>query len=108
MPLFGGKKKGSKDNITDSSSNATVNSSTRPGEEAVSSNGTAKDVVQKNEAPPQQPRPKLVFHCQQAHGSPTGIISGFTNVKELYQKIAECYDMKVEEVCILFYLTTNF
>jgi hypothetical protein len=55
-------------------------------------------VVQRNEPPPQPPRPKLVFHCQQAHGSPTGIISGFTNVKELYQKIADCYDMPVSEV----------
>lgn len=45
-----------------------------------------------------KPRPKLVFHCQQAHGSPTGVISGFTNVKELYQKIAECYDMDPKEV----------
>lgn len=44
-------------------------------------------------------RPKLVFHCQQAQGSPTGVISGFTNVKELYQKIAECYDLKSSEVC---------
>lgn len=44
------------------------------------------------------PRPKLVFHCQQAQGSPTGVISGFTNVKELYQKIAECYDLKPVEV----------
>ena len=43
-------------------------------------------------------RPKLVFHCQLAHGSPTGIISGFTNVKELYQKIADCYDLPVSEV----------
>ena len=47
----------------------------------------------------QQPyKPKLAFHCQQAHGSPTGIISGFTNVKELYKKIADCYDMEPTEV----------
>ena len=26
-------------------------------------------------------RPRLMFHCQLAQGSPTGIISGFTNVK---------------------------
>ena len=31
-------------------------------------------------------------------GSPTGIISGFTNVKELYKKIAECYDMVPSDV----------
>jgi len=43
-------------------------------------------------------RPKLVFHCQLAQGSPTGIISGFTNVKELYQKIAECYDMPSSDI----------
>lgn len=43
-------------------------------------------------------QPKLVFHCQQAHGSPTGLISGFTNVKELYEKIAECYDIQPAEV----------
>ena len=48
---------------------------------------------------PEKPRPKLVFHCQQAHGSPTGVISGFTNVKELYHKIAECYDFEASEVC---------
>ena len=43
-------------------------------------------------------RPQLTFHCQQAHGSPTGIISGFSNVKELYEKIAECYDMSPKDV----------
>lgn len=43
-------------------------------------------------------RPKLVFHCQQAHGSPTGIISGFTNVKELYRKIAEVYEIPAKEI----------
>ena len=46
----------------------------------------------------QDGRPRLVFHCQLAQGSPTGIISGFTNVKELYQKIAECYDMPASDV----------
>lgn len=43
-------------------------------------------------------RPSLVFHCQLAHGSPTGLISGFSNVRELYQKIAECYDIPSEEI----------
>jgi hypothetical protein len=41
---------------------------------------------------------KLVFHCQQAQGSPTGIISDFSNIKELYQQIANCYDFPPEEV----------
>ena len=30
----------------------------------------------------------------------SGIISGFTNVKELYQKIAECYDMPATDVSL--------
>ena len=45
-------------------------------------------------------KPKLVFHCQQAQGSPTGLISGFSNVKELYEKIAECYDFPPDEVSL--------
>ena len=49
-------------------------------------------------ADPPVSKPKLVFHCQQAHGSPTGVISEFTNVKELYQKIAECYDITSDQV----------
>ena len=42
--------------------------------------------------------PKLIFHCQLAHGSPTGLISGFSNVKELYQKIADCFEIPVRTV----------
>lgn len=43
-------------------------------------------------------KPQLVFNCQLAHGSPTGFITGFASVKELYQKIAECYDISMDEV----------
>jgi len=55
--------------------------------------------------PPEEPhveRQRLVFHCQQAQGSPTGVISGFTNVKELYQKIADCYDFDPSEVSLIY------
>ena len=45
---------------------------------------------------------KLVFHCQLAHGSPTGLISGFGNVKELYQKIADCFEIPVQTVRQIF------
>ncbi|KOC61648.1 PDZ domain-containing protein GIPC1 [Habropoda laboriosa] len=48
-------------------------------------------------------RPPLVFHCQLAHGSSTGLISGFSNVRELYQKIAECYDLPMEESGQIFF-----
>ena len=49
-------------------------------------------------------RPKLTFHCQLAHGSPTGIISGFTNVKQLYKAIADCYDIEDKKI---LYITLN-
>ncbi|NP_001082063.1 GIPC PDZ domain containing family member 1 L homeolog isoform X1 [Xenopus laevis] len=50
--------------------------------------------------PPPAPalRPRLVFHAQLAHGSPTGRIEGFSNVKELYGKIAEAFNIPVGEV----------
>lgn len=43
-------------------------------------------------------RPRLVFHAQLAHGSPTGRIEGFSNVKELYAKIAEAFNLSAGEV----------
>ncbi len=49
------------------------------------------------------PRPKLVFHTQLAHGSPTGRIHGFTNVKELYAKIAKAFDISASEVRRVFF-----
>lgn len=48
--------------------------------------------------PPASQRPKLVFHTQLAHGSPTGRIEGFSNVKELYAKIADAFKIKPAEV----------
>ncbi|KAM9832438.1 PDZ domain-containing protein GIPC3 [Neosynchiropus ocellatus] len=48
--------------------------------------------------PPEYPRPRLVFHTQLAHGSPTGRIHGFTNVKELYGKIAEVFNISSSEI----------
>ena len=81
MPLF---RKGNKPNETDSARGSSNGHTTPPQPE------------------PPVTRPKLVFHCQQAHGSPTGIISGFTNVKELYKKIAECYDIPYEDVSSIF------
>ncbi|XP_018533575.1 PDZ domain-containing protein GIPC2 [Lates calcarifer] len=48
--------------------------------------------------PPANLRPKLVFHTQLAHGSPTGRIEGFANVKELYGKIAEAFNISPPEI----------
>nr|XP_045235336.1 PDZ domain-containing protein GIPC3 isoform X3 [Macaca fascicularis] len=50
--------------------------------------------------PPAAPRarPRLVFRTQLAHGSPTGKIEGFTNVRELYAKIAEAFGIAPTEI----------
>ncbi|XP_015741910.1 PDZ domain-containing protein GIPC3 isoform X1 [Coturnix japonica] len=47
---------------------------------------------------PPRARPRLVFRTQLAHGSHTGRIEGFTNVKELYGKIAEVFGISPTEV----------
>ena len=54
--------------------------------------------------PPQSVFPsrhELVFHCQLAHGSPTREIKDFSNVKELYAKIAEVFGISPSEVCFI-------
>lgn len=93
MPLFGRKRR-------DVDANGDVR-------DVPVANGGGKPAAEDQQPPPSYNsaihRPKLVFHCQLAHGSPTGIISNFTNVKELYAKIAECYDIPVSEVSGVYY-----
>ncbi|XP_064843672.1 PDZ domain-containing protein GIPC1-like [Oncorhynchus masou masou] len=48
--------------------------------------------------PPTSLRPRLIFHTQLAHGSPTGRIEGFSNVRELYTKIGEAFGIAPPEV----------
>ena len=88
MPLFNNNKK--KDRLSNNVAEGDTMNAAPP-------NGAATGGASQPETQA-RPRPKLVFHCQQAHGSPTGIISGFTNVKELYQKIAECYEFDSSQV----------
>jgi hypothetical protein len=106
------RKDKSNENLAEAAKQAGAGDATRPNDGNVNVPNTAEanggSKVSHGLQPPQSqqpPRPRLVFHCQQAHGSPTGIISGFTNVKELYQKIADCYDIPVEEVstCVLLW-----
>ncbi|KAK7508264.1 hypothetical protein BaRGS_00000503 [Batillaria attramentaria] len=93
------KKNQSNDNLSDAAKHSSGGDLTRPNDTTAEANGGSKvNRSSEPQMPAQPPRPRLVFHCQQAHGSPTGIISGFTNVKELYQKIADCYDLPVEEI----------
>lgn len=67
----------------------------------ISNNGPSENYENNNIGKMQEPsvgRPQLVFHCQLAHGSPTGLISGFSNVRELYQKIADYFEFSASEV----------
>ncbi|KAL4648727.1 PDZ domain-containing protein GIPC1 [Arapaima gigas] len=48
--------------------------------------------------PPASLRPRLIFHTQLAHGSPTGRIEGFSNVRELYSKIGEAFAIPPSEI----------
>ncbi len=119
MSLFGGKGKKEKgkdspsknnndliDNVQTAPSQATNRDSSVsrvPSTPATEVNKASKmpsaNANQAEQQPGVQPaRPKLVFHCQQAQGSPTGVISNFINVKELYQKIADCYDFDPSQV----------
>lgn len=63
--------------------------------------GTPPTIVENNGGkPPVSPvsRNTLQFYSQLAHGSPTAFVSGFSNVKELYDKIGECFDIPPSEV----------
>lgn len=97
MPIFNKKPKQSPTTIQQQQqqqyeNNNSKTSSTSP------MNSVERRVPQPQPTESNVSKPQLVFHCQLAHGSPTGLISGFASVKELYQKIAECYDFSVDEV----------
>lgn len=47
---------------------------------------------------PIPPRHELIFHCQLAHGSPTKQIKDFSNVKDLYARIADAFGIESGEV----------
>ncbi|CAH8539169.1 unnamed protein product [Schistosoma turkestanicum] len=50
------------------------------------------------EMPECDQRPDYQFFCQLAHGSPTGIIRGFTTVRQLHSKISECFDINPSQI----------
>ena len=102
MPFF---NKGKRREDSNGMDGETVYNNVSKGRPSTNGHNTSRSPTPKDDSCTVQ-RPKLVFHCQQAHGSPTGILSGFTNVKELYQKIAECYDIQADDVseCLMFHL----
>uniref|UniRef100_A0A1A9WP09 PDZ domain-containing protein n=1 Tax=Glossina brevipalpis TaxID=37001 RepID=A0A1A9WP09_9MUSC len=94
MPLFARKSNKSMDNVATTNENNMTN-----GKPALTNGGLPSQRSNTSLNGPQDfTKPQLIFHCQLAHGSPTGLITGFASVRELYQKIAECYDIPQEEV----------
>ncbi|CAI5441420.1 unnamed protein product [Caenorhabditis angaria] len=47
---------------------------------------------------------ELKFACQLAHGSPVAIIEKWSDMSELYQSIADCFDINKKDI---IYLTVN-
>lgn len=114
MPFPGSKKKGKDENANlaeTTSSNSKTNSPEKLSKKHSNSNSPSSNanskvpntVAENNHINDETSKPKLIFHCQLAHGSPTGLISGFSNVKELYNKIAECYEIQQNEVIVIFF-----
>ena len=75
---------------------STAPSSSRPS--SFSSSSSRRSAASSSNGDTRSDPPKLVFNCQLAHGSPTGLISGFSNVRELYQKIADCFEIPMTTV----------
>ncbi|CAF4299267.1 unnamed protein product [Rotaria socialis] len=73
-----------------------VTNSSRPS--SFSSSSSRRSTASSSNGDSRVDPPKLIFHCQLAHGSPTGLIAGFSNVRELYQKIADCFEIPVPTV----------
>lgn len=101
MPLFNKKS-----NKLNSGSGQYENNNTKGS--MVKTSAPTSELTRQQSDPANTPKtnvtkPQLVFHCQLAHGSPTGLITGFASVKELYSKIAECYDFSVDEVSWSFF-----
>lgn len=94
MPLFGGKKSRGGFEGEDKA----YGDSTRA--EALSEEKRAENIAR-----------QLSFNSQLAHGSHTVKIADFTNVKELYQRIADGFGLPTKEASNYgshFYFTFNF
>ena len=99
MPLFGKKEKGGR--LTDTDLQA---AQTGPAENLAEEK--VRQIQEENRA--QQLAKQLSFNCQLAHGSPTSKINNFSNVKELYSRIAEALNISINEVSlILIFFSRN-
>ena len=100
MPLFGKKEKGSR--LPDSAAADFPSAQPAGQPEENVAEEKVKQIQEENRA--QQMAKQLSFNCQLAHGSPTAKINNFSNVKELYSRIADALNVPISEVSILYLL----
>lgn len=87
MPLFQSKKRNN--SVPSSLSDSPLSDNE---DDQIISNPNLQTVYQSNNVP------HLVFHCQLSHGSRTGTVSGFHNMKQLYEKIADSLAISYTDV----------
>ncbi|XP_023172833.1 PDZ domain-containing protein GIPC3 [Drosophila hydei] len=92
MPLFARKSSKS------SSDHSDISQDSKGRNKSYDSNTQNNNNNQQNNNNDVDKKPPLIFHCQLAHGSPTGLITGFASVRELYKKIAECFDISEDDI----------
>jgi hypothetical protein len=98
MPIFGKKQKSPELPINGGAINENLNKNSNI-------NNDCNNVLKNDNSPKTRTQaPKLIFQCQLAEGSHTGHVSGFSNMKELYEKIAECFNIPASDVSIIRYI----
>ncbi len=101
MPLF--SKKAAITSPPESKKNEKSNKLRENGEKAkprpnASYGATDDNKAESQDEEGQQLAKRLVFHAQLAHGSHTGKIENFSNVRELYQRIGDAFNIAASEV----------
>lgn len=94
MPFFGKKDK---DKSRQQGTTSPEQSSNPP---SSNNDEKVKKIQEENRA--QQMAKQLSFNTQLAHGSPTAKISNFSNVKELYARIAAAQNIPFTDVSISY------
>ena len=119
MPLFSKKEKLTNQSKKDSKNKSKENGAKTSPDEDVSKKKASSPTATPSQQPAtrqaepfpadnqqnteaQQLAKRLIFHAQLAHGSPTGKIENFSNVKELYQRIADVFSILPSEVCTVY------
>ena len=111
MPLFG-QKRHSTDRKKSGAGHTSNNSNNNIADPPIENNTRVLPRVPpplpeaSNGVPAARPHPQsmipsrreLLFHCQLAHGSATKQVKDFSNVKELYLKIADAFELNKDDV----------